>query len=340
MSVRREPPGGAPAIAVIGEALIDLIVGRDGDIAPRPGGGPLNTARTLARLGVPPVFCGRLSGDRFGRMLRAGLDKDGVPCGIPAPGGLPTTLTVADVGEDGAARYGFYLSGTAAADVDYQTLRDAVHAASRSGLSAAHVGTLGLVMEPIASSVERLVTTALPPEALLMIDPNCRPAAIADRDAYLGRLGRIMPRADIVKASAEDLAYLWPGVPAAQAATALLDQGAALVLVTDGPRPARGFARAGNGPPEVAEICVNVPRVDVVDTIGAGDALGGAFLAKWLAAGRTRAHLGEAGAIRESLAFATEVAALTCTRAGAEPPYLAELALTWPLGLIPAAHST
>ncbi len=324
MSARREPPGDAPAIAVIGEALIDLIVGRDGDIAPRLGGGPLNTARTLARLGVPPVFCGRLSGDGFGRMLRAGLGADGVSCGIPSPSGLPTTLTVADVG---------YLSGTAAADVDYQTLSDAVQAASPRGRPAVHAGTLGLVIEPIASSVERLVAEALSPETLLMIDPNCRPGAIADRDAYLGRLGRLMSRADIVKASAEDLAYLSPGVPTAKAATALLEQGAALVLVTDGPRPAKAYPRAvtgavtrrGAGLPKETGIRVDVPHVEVVDTIGAGDAFGGAFLANWTAAGRTRAHLGEADAIRESLAFAVEVATLTCTRVGAEPPYLAEL---------------
>src|SRR5712691_10820395 len=283
MSARREPPGDAPAIAVIGEALIDLIVGPDGDVAPRLGGGPLNTARTLARLGVPPVFCGRLSGDGFGRMLRAGLRADGVSCGIPSPSGLPTTLTVADVGADGGARYGFYLSGTAAADVDYQTLADAVQAGSPRGLSAVHAGTLGLVIEPIASSVERLVAEALPPETLLMIDPNCRPGAIADRDAYLGRLGRLMSRADIVKASAEDLAYLSPGVPTAKAATALLEQGAALVLVTDGPRPAKAYPRAvtravtrpGAGSPEETGIRVAVPPVEVVDTIGAGDAFGG-----------------------------------------------------------------
>ncbi|HWG03176.1 MAG TPA: carbohydrate kinase [Trebonia sp.] len=307
-------------IAVIGEALIDLVVSASGgDVAARPGGGPYNTARTIARLGAPAVFAGRLSADGFGRRLRSGLEADGVTLGMAEPSGLPTTLAVADVDETGGARYGFYLAGTAAADVDDETLR-----AAADGARIVHVGTLGLVMEPIASSVERLVAAALPPDVLVMADPNCRPGAIPDRDGYLRRMSRIFGRADVVKASVEDLAYLSPGLSPEQAAAAVLAEGPALVLVTDGPRPARAFA------PDEAEISVPAPAVDVVDTIGAGDAFGGAFLANWLAAGLGRDELragtpGRTAAIREALAFAAEVAALTCARPGADPPYRADV---------------
>jgi fructokinase len=309
-SARREAaPAADPVIAVIGEALIDLVVSRDGDVAARPGGGPYNTARSIARLGARAVFAGRLSGDGFGRMLRSRLAADGVSLGVPSPSGLPTTLAVADVDEGGAARYGFYLEGTSAADLGFAALS----AALPRDVTAVHVGTLGLVMEPIAASVERLVTTSLPTGTPLMVDPNCRPGAIADRAAYLRRLWRILARTDVVKASVEDLAYLFPDVTVEQAASAVLSHGPTLVLATDGPRPARAFLPG-------TELSVDVPAVAIVDTIGAGDAFGGAFLVKW-----TRGDMNDPEAIRGALAFAAEVAARTCARPGADPPHLAEL---------------
>jgi len=173
-------------------------------------------------------------------------------------------------------------------------------------------------MEPIATSIERLITRDVPPHALVMIDPNCRPQAITDQHAYLARLSRILHRADVVKVSVEDLGYLYPGEPAPAAATALLDQGPALVLVTDGPRPARAFLPG-------QELAVDVPVVKVVDTIGAGDAFGGAFLAWWSDNELTRSDLHRAGPVREALQAAVEVAALTCRRVGAEPPWRAEV---------------
>jgi fructokinase len=305
-------------IAVIGEALIDLIVaadgedgkGRDGKITARLGGGPYNTARTLGRLGMAPVFLDRLSGDGFGRMLRARLDADGVTLGIPEPSEAPTTLAVAETDPVGVARYRFYLTGTAAADLEYPALA----AALPPGVAAVHVGTLGLVMEPIGFGVEQVIGHDVPPDALVMVDPNCRPGAIDDRAAYLARIGRILRRADVVKVSVEDLDYLSPGVPVHTAAAAMLDAGPALVLVTDGPRPARAFLPG-------QEIAADIPEVQVVDTIGAGDAFGGAFLAWWSAAGLVRSDLKRPGPVGEALRAAVEVAALTCTRAGAEPPW-------------------
>lgn len=302
-------------IAVLGEALIDLVVDRSGAIAARPGGGPFNTARTLGRLGSSPIFLGRLSSDGFGRLLRERLREDRVSLGIPEPAGAPTTLATADVDDAGVARYRFYLLGTAAAAVTYPMLG----AALPSGVRAVHTGALALVMEPVAAAIERLVTHDLPPGTLLMVDPNCRPSAIADRQGYLARLHRILGRADVVKASVEDLAYLEPGVPARAAAQRMLDDGAALVLVTDGPRPARAFTPG-------AEMKSDVPRVHVVDTIGAGDAFGGAFLAWWSRNGLTRDDLKHPDPVRQALQAAADVASLTCTRPGADPPWLAELA--------------
>jgi fructokinase len=220
-----------------------------------------------------------------------------------------------DVDAAGAPRYRFYLAGTSSAALEYPLLT----AALPDGVTALHAGTLALVMEPIATSIERLITTDLPPGTLVMIDPNCRPSAIADRSAYLARLARILRHADVVKVSMEDLAYLYPGATARTAAAALLGQGPRLVLVTDGPRPAWAFLPG-------QEISVEVPMVQVVDTIGAGDAFGGAFLAWWSGNELTKADLRRPGPVRSALRAAAEVASVTCTRAGAEPPWLAELA--------------
>jgi fructokinase len=301
-------------IAVVGEALIDLVVRADDQVDARPGGGPYNAARTLARLGVPAAFIGRLSDDGFGHLLRGRLDAEGVTIGVPVPSVAPSTLAVADVDQAGIARYAFYLTGTAGADLEYAELRAALPA----GVAAVHVGTLGLVMEPIGSAIERLVLSDVPPGALVLLDPNCRPGAIPGRAAYAGRIGRLAARADVVKASVEDLAYLYPGEPAQEAAAALLAAGPALVLVTDGPAPARAFL-----PGTVLE--AEAPSVPVVDTIGAGDAFGGGFLAWWTAHGLGRDDLKQPAPVAAALSAAVAVAALTCARPGADPPTLAEV---------------
>jgi fructokinase len=306
-------------IVVAGEALIDLVVGAGGQIDARPGGGPYNAARTLARLGAETTFAGRLASDGFGHRLRDGLTGEGVALGVPEPSGRPSTLAVAAIDATGSASYSFYLDGTAAADLEYAALGRALPA----GVAAVHVGTLGLVMEPAGAAIERLALTDVPADALLLLDPNCRPSAVADHAALRRRITAIAGRADIVKASVEDLGYLYPGLPPQAAAQALLEIGAPLVLVTDGPHPARAFLPG-------TVLAQAAPSVTVVDTIGAGDAFGGGFLAWWTAHGLGRADLGRPGPARDALVgqalrAAVAVAALTCTRPGADPPTLAEV---------------
>jgi len=278
-------------IVVAGEALVDLVVRADGAVDARLGGGPYNAARTLARLGAPTTFFGGLGRDRFGRLLGDALEAEGVALGYAA-----ATTRALDA-PDGAGR----------------------------GIFAVHVGALGLVMEPIGAAIERLLLTDVPPGTLVMLDPNCRPGAIGDRAAYLARIERIAARADVVKASVEDIAYLHPGWPPSEAAAALLAAGSSLVLVTDGGRPARAFLPG-------ATLTVEVPSVVVVDTIGAGDAFGGGFLAWWHANGLSRDDLRRPAPVRAAVQAAAAAAAVTCTRPGADPPTLAELRASnqWP----------
>ena len=184
-------------------------------------------------------------------------------------------------------------------------------------LEALHIGTLGLVLEPTASAVEALVH-AVSADTVVLLDPNCRPAAIDDRDGYRARLERILARADVVKVSDDDLAWLDPGREPEGAARALLELGPTVVLLTRGAREALVVSEEAVEP-------VPAPAVRVVDTIGAGDAFSGAFLAWWQRESLRRADLARLDRVLEATRFACLVAARTCERAGASPPTLAEL---------------
>jgi len=300
-------------VLVAGEALFDLWMGAGDEVHGRPGGGPFNTARTLARLGRPVAYLGRLSSDRFGRTLERMLAEDGVRLDAVVPTDDPTTLALADIDEAGAARYSFYDRGTAAPGLT----QDAALAALPDGIGVLHVGTLGLALEPVAGAVEAVVER-LAPSALVMVDPNVRPWVIADPDAYRARLGRVLARAHVVKVSAEDLEWLVPDEPPEEAARGLLDAGPAVVLLTRGGDGASVLTAGG-------EQDVPAPPTEVVDTIGAGDAFGGGFLAWWGARDLGREDLADLPRVAEATRFATLVAARTCERPGADPPRLAEL---------------
>ena len=187
-------------------------------------------------------------------------------------------------------------------------------------MRALHAGTLGFVLEPMATTLEGLVER-LPDDVLLMVDPNCRPSITPDPDAYRARISRVLARADVVKVSTDDLAFLVPGAEAMTAAAHVAGLGAHSVLVTDGGRPVRVLAGG-----TITE--VGVPRVEIVDTVGAGDTFGGAVLASLVHAGVAR-HTLDGEAVLRATRFGVRASAIACTRAGANPPTLAELG-GWP----------
>ncbi len=303
-------------IIVAGEALIDLLVHPDGRLDAVPGGGPFNTARTIARLGGAVQFLGRLSTDGFGERLRSSLADDGVDLTLAETTDLPTTLAIAELDEQGTATYHFHTAETSAPGLSLE----AVRAALATRPAAFHLGTLGLALEPIASVLAGEVG-GLGDETLVMVDPNCRPAVIADRMAYLARLDQVVARADVVKVSSDDLGYVAPGADVHEAARTLLDRGPSVVLLTDGGRSVVVVTRS-------ATLDIPVPAVRVVDTVGAGDAFGGGFLARWVERGLRRADLADTAAVRDAVTLAIEVASVTCQRAGADPPGRDEL--DWP----------
>ena len=303
-------------IVVAGEALVDLIARPDGTIAAVPGGGPYNAARAIGRLGVPVAWAGCLSSDRFGRALEAGLTADGVALDLVQRTDLPTTLALAELDASGAATYRFYTDGTSAPALLPGPLAGGVPSATR----ALHVGTLGLVLEPIAATLMALVA-ALPDDVLLLVDPNCRPSTVRDPAAYRSRIAHVLARADVVKVSVEDLTFLRPGEDLATGVAWLVALGPRVVLVTDGGGAVRVVT-------DGAATNVDVPPIEVVDTVGAGDTFGGAALAILVHDGVTRATL-DAGAATRAARFGAVAAAVACTRAGANPPTLAELG-GWP----------
>jgi fructokinase len=300
-------------ILVGGEALYDLVLDDADELRAHAGGGPFNTARTIGRLEQPVAYLGRVSTDRFGRTLDRMLAADGVRLDAVVHTEEPTTLALAEVDDEGVATYRFYERGTSAPGLTAEAAVAAVPAA----VGILHVGTLGITLEPMASALEAVVEQ-LGDRALVALDPNCRPWVITDPDGYRRRLERLLGRSHLVKVSEEDLDWLDPDRPPIEAGRALLDRGPGVALVTRGPLGAVVVTRD-------EEIAVPAPSIELVDTIGAGDAFSGGFLAWWRSQGLGRDDLESVDSVVEATRFACLVAARTCERPGASPPYLSEL---------------
>jgi fructokinase len=300
-------------VLVAGEALYDLVVDSSEEVRAHPGGGPFNTARTIARLEQPVGYLGRLSTDRFGTTLERMLAGDGVRLDAVVRTEEPTTLALAEIDQTGSATYRFYERATSAPGLT----PDVALAALPASVSILHVGTLGLVLEPMATALEAVIDE-LAGHAMVVVDPNCRPSVIADPVGYRTRLRRILGLADVVKVSEEDLAWLDPQRPPVAAARALLALGPRVILLTRGGDGAIVVTAGG-------EDRVPVPAIEVVDTIGAGDAFGGGFVAWWRAHDLGRGALDDRDTVLGAARFGSAVAARTCERAGASPPFLSEL---------------
>ncbi|MFH9989259.1 carbohydrate kinase [Streptomyces luteogriseus] len=300
-------------IVVAGEALIDLVPQGTGALAalqPALGGGPFNTAVALGRLGSDAAFCSRVSEDAFGEALLVRLRETGVDVSSVQRGPEPTTLAVATVGAGGSAAYSFYVDGTA-------DRLFAVPSALPPGARAISFGTCSLVLEPGASAYEELMRRASAQGVFTALDPNIRAGLIPDADAYRARFKSWLPSMSLLKLSEEDAAWLG-GTP-----REWLAAGPAAVVITRGGDGLTAFTADGG------EYTVPGEHVEVVDTIGAGDTVNAALLHGLAVRGALSARaLGELdpGGWTELLGFAARAAAVTCSRAGAEPPYAHELA--------------
>lgn len=304
-------------ILCCGEALIDMLPRETGAgeaaFAPYPGGAVFNTAIALGRLGVRTGFFCPMSDDLFGQRLRAALDGAGVAHALSPAVDRPCTLAFVTL-TNGQAQYAFYDTGTALRDMalaELPVLDDSVQALFFGGIS--------LVSDPCGTGFATLCAHA--GDRVVMIDPNIRPGFIRDESGYRARLDAMLARADIVKVSDEDLHWLMGRGEIADLAEGLRRRGPRVVIVTEGANGARAFHAGG-----MAHAAAN--RVAVVDTVGAGDTFNAGFLAALDDAGlltRDAVALLDTEVLQTALSLGAKAAAVTVTRAGANPPTRADL---------------
>ncbi|AZQ66311.1 carbohydrate kinase [Silicimonas algicola] len=305
-------------ILCAGEALIDMLPRetREGDAAFRPvaGGAVFNTAIALGRLGAPTGFFSGLSTDLFGQVLTDALEASNVDASLSARSDRPTTLAFVTL-KDGHASYAFYDENTAGrmlSEADLPALPDSVEALFFGGIS--------LVVEPCAAAYEALLAREAE-RRVIMVDPNVRQGFIRDEAAYRARIDRMLAQADIVKVSDEDLRWLDGEGDLAEQAQRMRSRGPSLVCVTQG---AEGVTGYGAGDP----VFVEARKTTVVDTVGAGDTFNAGVLAELHARGRlTRKAVRSLTPedIAAALSLGARAAAVTVSRAGANPPTRSEL---------------
>lgn len=304
-------------IVVCGEALVDVVPARDGGpAAVHPGGSAANVAVALGRLGVDVMFLTRLSTDHYGQRLRAHLTGSRVQLPLAVLTDEPTTVATVSLDRYGDAEYTFDVDGTTNGGWPLAELPKAL-----PPRAALHVsGSFALAVPALGDTIDVLLHRERG-RRVIALDPNPRAALTADPAAARTRLEHWLPLADIVKLSAEDLRWAAPGESMAEVARRWRRYGSALVVVTRG---GEGVYAAG----PAGELGLPANPVLLADTVGAGDA----FMAGLLAAldrsvGLSRPRLDEltGDELTGGLRYAQRVAAVTCGRPGADPPWRSEL---------------
>jgi fructokinase len=301
-------------IVIGGEALVDL-VNDDGSVRPVAGGGPFNTAIAFGRLGVPVGFLGVISRDTYGRMLAEQLVGAGVDTSLVRWSDAPTAHALVHRGRDGSNEYTFELDGTALVELVPQD----VPALPRDAW-AVYVGTLSIAIDPPAAAYEALVDREAG-RRMIILDPNVRQAIFGDAVGYRHRFERLARHADLVKLSEDDAAWMYPHCSVEGVLELMLGFGPGIVALTRGKNGA--VASSGNG-------FVDVPGipVTVVDTVGAGDSFGAAFVAALVDAGALgpqATRSADEDVLSRAVRYAVAASAVTCTRTGAVPPSREEI---------------
>jgi len=301
---------------VIGEALVDVVRRPDGSQSAHPGGSPANVAFGLARLGRRAELLTHLGDDAYGALVRDHVESSGAT--IASASAAPSTsVATATLDAHGVATYDFDLTWDIADDAT--TLPDPL---------VVHTGSIAAVLEPGATAVARLLVAARE-GATITYDPNVRPSLMGDRAQAAARIEHLVALSDVVKVSDEDLAWLFPGEQPADAAHRWLGLGPALVVVTLGADGALAALRDGVS-------AVPPVTVEVVDTVGAGDSfMSGLIDGLWshdLLGGHRREALRaiDSVTVGSILGRCAQIAGITVSRAGANPPTSAELGETSP----------
>ncbi len=307
-------------ILCCGEALVDMIptptsAGCDGFV-PHAGGAVFNTAIALGRLGVQTGMLTGLSHDTFGQRLADALKASHVDTTHVVTSDRPTTLAFVHL-QNGHATYSFFDENSAGRMLRFDDLPEV-----SAEVSSLYFGGISLACEPGAGTYAALLEREGKGRAV-MLDPNIRPQFIGDIDKYRARLDRMMALADIVKVSDEDLNWLVPDpLSLTEKVNAVLKTGPSVVILTRGGQGATGYLRDGT------EVTVPARRVEIVDTVGAGDTFNAGVLAKLYELGtlqKSKLASLPADALTQALEHGARVAAVTVARAGANPPWAEEV---------------
>jgi len=293
------------SIWVCGEVLIDIL-----PTGPVVGGGPANTAKALARLGYEVDFIDGISTDAYGVSAKKELSRDGVGLGLSLTSDKPTCTATVTLDSKGSASYEFLIDGTATFDFNSSWLPDP----ERLKPSVLHIGTLVTIIEPGASVLFDWAVK-VGEFAPIVFDPNVRGSVMADRAKYAAAVEKWVSISSVVKVSDDDIAWLYPSDSLDVVAHRWIDAGVSAVVITRGAKGLIGFTSSG-----MEE--VDGARVDVVDTVGAGDTVGAIVVEGII---KHSVH-GLQGQVLNALLHKAAIAAgITCSRAGAQPPRAHEL---------------
>jgi len=294
---------------VCGEVLIDLIP--DGtERKAVVGGGPANTARALAKLGLATQFIDGISSDQYGQMALKELQQDGVLLDYVNYSEKPTALAIVSLSDAGAATYEFVIDETATFDFSHTWLPDPFTLKP----ALLHIGTLVTAIEPTASILHEWASQVAE-VAPVVFDPNIRPAVMDNRDLYVAAVEKWVAISACVKVSDDDLYWLYPDEKIESVVNRWLSDGVALVVVTYGAKGITGYTSSGS-------VAVDAVRVEVVDTVGAGDTVGAVLVEAIIEKGLSNLT---GDLLRNALTRAAGAAAITCSRTGARPPSKMEL---------------
>jgi fructokinase len=293
------------SIWVCGEVLIDVL-----PTGPVVGGGPANTAKALSRLGHTVDFVGGISTDAFGQMARKELERDGVGLGLALESNKPTCTATVNLDKAGSATYTFVIDGTATFDFSPSWLPDP----EKLKPSVLHIGTLATVVEPGAAVLFDWAVKCAE-FAPIVFDPNVRPSFLGNREKYCQAVEKWVGISSVVKLSDEDISWLYPDQSMDEVAHRWLEGETSLVVVTRGAKGIIGYTQGASE--EVEGV-----KVDVVDTVGAGDTVG-AILVEGVVQYSVAGLVGHT--LNTVLHRAAVAAGITVSRAGAQPPRMHEL---------------
>ena len=299
-------------IVCFGESLIDF---KDtGRLAFQGyvGGSPLNVAVAASRLGADVGFAAQVSHDLFGAYIRRHMQENRIDTRFLLGSEAPSTLAFVEE-EGGEAHFSFMANATADTLYDPQPRPE-----FPESLRLVMFGSISLLQEPAATAIVDTVAKHKR-RSLVVFDPNVRPALIESREGYLEQLERWLALAHIVKLSTQDLGWLHPDTAIEDVARAWLEGGPEAVIVTRGDDGVSLFRR------DADELTVSAPRVDVADTVGAGDTFTGGLMVRLLEDRVQDVTNVDDDIWRDVLGFAAAAAAINCTRHGAQPPYREEL---------------